>query len=313
MNPLSEPSSTSAKPGGKPAAVIRAIRPPQWSKNLLVFVPMFMAHAWADADRWRAAVLTFVLWSLVASLGYVVNDLLDVRSDRLHPRKASRPFASGALSVGAGVGIGAALLVGALALTLVLPLTVGLLAGVYLATTLAYSTYLKRKMIVDVLVLAGLYTLRLLAGGAAADVALSPWLLAFSMFLFLSLALVKRYAELREVVQMQATVNARRGYQADDLPVLLGVGPASGYIAVLIAALYLNSRTVTELYAHPMVLWGVCPLLLYWITRMWLLAHRGRMDDDPLTFAGRDRVTYIVAVLAVATVIAATRQWSWAG
>jgi len=291
-------------------AVVQAVRPGQWAKNVLVFVPLILAHAWADPQRWRAAGLTFIAWSLLASLGYVVNDLLDRESDRRHPRKSSRPFASGALSLPAGLGIVTVLAAGAGGLLAVLPNTVAVLAGVYLAATISYSAYLKRKLLVDVLVLAGLYALRLIVGGAAVDVPLSMWLIAFSVFLFLSLAMLKRYAELRETASSDTTPNRRRGYRAEDLPILLSAGPASGYIAVLVASLYLNSEAVRELYRHPPVLWAMSPLLLYWITRMWFLAHRGRVDDDPLTFASRDGITYVVVALGAVVIYAASVGWS---
>ncbi len=308
MTQIDSRSPTTPRPGPIRSAW-QALRPQQWVKNVLVFVPIIAGHQWHDAWRWSAAVLTFAAFCLVASLGYVVNDLLDRESDRAHPRKATRPFASGALSGRAGVILAAALLAAAVALMSRLPVTVAVLAATYLATALGYSALLKRMVFVDVLTLAGLFTLRLLAGSAAAQVPPSTWLLAFCVFLFLSLALIKRYAELRESAANHCPANVRRGYVADDLPVLLTVGATSGYIAVLIAALYLSSDVVTQLYAHPPVLWAICPMLLYWITRLWFFAHRGQIDDDPLTFASRDFITYVVIGICAVVMAAASTPW----
>jgi 4-hydroxybenzoate polyprenyltransferase len=294
---------------GRVRAVVGALRPGQWSKNVLVFLPLILAHAWDDPARWRAAALAFCAWSLLASLGYVLNDLLDRESDRRHPRKCSRPFASGALSTGAGLGISVLLAAAGGGLLAALPRSVAVLAGVYLVVTVTYSAYLKRLLVVDVLVLAGLYTLRLIVGGAAVGVPLSMWLIGFSVFLFLSLAMLKRYAELRETARDEAAPNRRRGYRPQDLPILLSAGPASGYVAVLVVALYLNSEAVRQLYAHPPLLWAMSPLLLYWITRLWFLAHRGQVHDDPLAFASRDGTTYVVAALGAAVVYAASAGW----
>ena len=288
------------------ASLLRALRPHQWVKNVLVFVPMAMAHRLTDAETWLAAGLAFAAISLLASGTYIVNDLLDVEQDRLHPTKRNRPFASGALSVRTGwllapafIGLGLALGFG------VAPAFGGLL-GLYLVTTLAYSLDLKRRAVLDVVVLAGFYALRVLAGGAAADVPVSGWLLAFSMFFFLSLALAKRFAELRLIEADKAAANSRRGYEVGDAPLLAAAGLAAGYLAVLVLALYTTSPEVVSLYRRPQLLWLIGPLLLYWTTRLWLTAQRGHLDDDPILYAAKDPASYAVGALTAAVLLAAT-------
>ena len=286
-------------------AWLRALRPHQWLKNLLVFVPILAAHAITPATV-AAAAVAFVAFSLVASGVYVLNDLLDLPSDRAHPRKAARPLASGALPIVHGPALSAGLVVvGLLLAALVGPALVGVLA-LYLLATTAYSVYLKRKALLDVITLAGLYTARVLGGAAAAGLVVSQWLLAFSMFLFLALAIVKRHAELVDAVTNDQGDPRGRGYLAGDLPMLAALGAASGYIAVLVLALYTQTPQVQTLYAQPGWLWGVVALLLYWISRMLLVSHRGLMDDDPLVFAVRDRGSLVAGALAAALVIAAT-------
>ncbi len=291
-----------------PRAIVAAVRPHQWLKNLLVFVPIALAHRMGDADMMIRTVAGFVAFSLVASAGYIVNDLLDVESDRQHPRKRTRPFAGGTLSKRAGLVIIALAAGGGGVIAAGIgswPFAGWL--GLYLAMTITYSVYLKRKVIVDVLVLAGLYALRVLAGGAAADVAVSPWLIALSGFLFFSLALMKRYVELKMLDRMRVENSAGRGYRASDLNIVRSIGPASGYMAVLVLAIYMgNSQAVDQLYRRPQALWLVCPLLLYWVTRAWFLAERGQIDDDPVAFAIRDRMTWLIgACMVVLGVIAA--------
>ena len=283
---------------------VRALRPHQWLKNALVFVPVLAAHA-IDAAHLGAALLAFVAFSLVASGVYVLNDLLDLPSDRVHPRKRARPFASGALPVVHGLLLCPALVVaGALVALTAGWLLPGVLALYFLLTT-AYSLYLKRQALLDVVTLAGLYTLRVLGGAAAAGLAVSEWLLAFAMFLFLALAIIKRYAELVDAIASAQGDPRGRGYRSDDLAVLAGLGAAAGYSAVLVLALYTQTDKVQALYQQPALLWGVCALLLYWVSRMLLISHRGGMHDDPLVFAVQDRVSLVVFVLAGALVLAA--------
>jgi 4-hydroxybenzoate polyprenyltransferase/phosphoserine phosphatase len=289
-------------PAGRSAAMLRAIRPHQWSKNLLLFVPMLAAH---DPGALWQVLLGFIAFCLTASAVYVINDLVDLQADRAHPRKRKRPFAAGTLSAATGIGMSVGLLAAAVALGLFTgnPLFVGVLA-LYLAATFAYSLWLKRKLLVDVLMLAALYTVRIIAGGAAAGIVLSPWLLGLSMFLFLSLAAVKRQAELMDQLATGRD-SSGRAYTVDDLPILRGMALASGHAAVMVMALYISSDAVQTLYGRPWLLWLVCPLLLYWNLRMVMTAHRGRMTDDPIVFAARDRVSLMVVALTVAVAVLA--------
>ncbi|MFA7235531.1 MAG: UbiA family prenyltransferase [Phycisphaeraceae bacterium] len=295
-----------------PRSVLRLIRPQQWVKNVLVFVPLLLAHQTGDTTKVKDTLLAFVAFNLVASLGYIVNDLKDAGADRLHPRKRFRPLASGRLSVGAAVVTAVVLAATVAGLCFLLPRSVSEWLGAYLATTFAYSLYFKKKLIADMLVLAGLYTLRLLVGSAAARVDLSHWLLGLSMFLFLSLAVLKRYSELqlqRDAMEAsnKSSSLAGRAYGLQDLNILRVIGPTSGYVAVMVMALYVSSEKVLALYPSPHWLWLICPVLLYWITRMWLLAERGAIPDDPVAFAARDRVSYICVLLMLCIGIIASR------
>lgn len=309
--------AAAASPGSVAGSVLTALRPHQWVKNVLVIVPLVTSHQLTDPSKVLAALAAFVAFCLCASGGYVVNDLLDREADRAHPVKRRRPFASGRLSVSAGVVLAVALPLAAL----------GVAAGIgsarfvaalaaYCAVSLLYSAWLKQKLLLDVIVLAGLYTHRVIAGAVAIDVPLSPWLLAFSMFLFLSLAFVKRYAELTRADGLGAGSDiagasrsaSRRNYTPSDLGMIESVGPTGGYLAVLVLALYVNSDQVRTLYRNPAALWLLCPILMYWITRMWFIAKRRALDDDPIVFALRDRVSWGCGG-ATALVVAA--GWLW--
>jgi len=250
--------------------------------------------------------IAFLAFGMTASSAYVLNDLLDLTADRHHPRKRYRPFASGDLAPSAGFWLVPSLLVGAGVLAMLLPAAFSLVLIVYFAGTLAYSFQLKHHVMLDVMTLAGLYTLRLIAGVVAASVAPTFWLLAFSVFIFLSLALVKRHSEL-SVMQREGKQEARgRGYQVADLTILSAAGIASGYLAVLILALYVNSPEVLRLYRTPEAIWLLCFVLLYWVSRMWMITHRGDMHDDPIVFALTDGPSLVIGVLAGAIVIGAT-------
>lgn len=288
-------------------AWLRALRPHQWAKNALLFVPILAAHAWSNLEAVHATVLGFAAFCLCASGTYLLNDLLDLEADRAHPRKRLRPFASGVLHPGAGLAASAALVLIAFALAwITAPLLCALLAF-YAVLSLSYSFRIKKLVMLDVITLATLYTLRIIAGAAAARVEASFWLLAFSMFLFLSLAMVKRCAELHALIAEERTQTKGRGYHAEDLPVLQQLGGASGYLSVLVLALYINSSTSQQLYRHPQVLWMLCPLLLYWISRVWIITHRGGMHDDPVVFALRDRTSRWIGVAAAVAVALAVR------
>lgn len=268
---------------------LEALRPHQWLKNLLVFIPLLMAHQFVNLALVGQAMLAFLAFGLCASSAYLLNDLLDLPDDRKHPSKQQRPFAAGSISIVHGAMLIPGLLVAAFAVATLLPVKfIGVLAFYYIIT-LAYSLRLKRAALVDVLTLAGLYTIRIIAGAAAVSLAPSFWLMAFSMFLFLSLALVKRFTELLNLQQQNRTNLSGRGYTTIDLETVSQFGSTSAYIAVLVLALYINSNSVRVLYSHPEVIWLLCPLLLYMVTRIWLLARRNELHEDPVVFVIRDR------------------------
>lgn len=294
-----------ARPRFAAKAALRLIRPHQWAKNALVFVPMIAAHQFTLAALWHA-VLAFIAFSLIASATYVLNDLLDLNADRAHPRKRGRPLASGAVSLGQGTamvpllaaaGIGAALLSG-------LPL-LGTLAAYAIFTT-AYSLHLKRLVVIDICALAVLYTMRILAGSAATGIDASMWLLAFSTFFFFSLAAIKRLAELVDGVKAGRSGAHGRGYITEDLAVVSNIAVSAGLVSVLVLALYANSEQVQLLYHRPEMLWASCLVLMFWNSRIAILTQRGEMHDDPLVFAVRDRVSLVCGLLVGALALAGT-------
>jgi 4-hydroxybenzoate polyprenyltransferase len=289
--------------------LLRAMRPHQWLKNLLVFVPILTSHALLHGPSWWGGLLAFAAFCAAASGIYLVNDLLDLAADRAHPAKRHRPFAAGTAPPAWGIGLGAALLALAGAL--------GWLAGIavviaaYAAASMAYSLALKRQPLVDVFTLAGLFTIRLFGGGEATGHSLSLWLLAFSSFLFLSLALVKRVAELREsTARTPEQAVAGRGYGPADLGMLQLFGVCAAFAASLVLALYVQHEAATGRFAAPGLLWGIVPLVLLWSCRMWLSTARGYMHHDPILYAARDRVTWAIA-LAVVAVMLAARTGLW--
>ena len=287
-----ESRSSSAKTWAK------SLRLHQWLKNLLIFVPLFAAHKLGSPELVIAAIIAFLTFGLCASSVYLLNDLLDLEDDRHHPVKRMRALASGALPLMWGLGLLPLLFVGAFVVgRILLPWRFCVVLLGYYALTLAYSMYLKRQVMVDVVVLAMLYTIRIVAGTAAIQGHLTFWLLAFSMFIFLSLALVKRYAELHSLKGRGLVKTRGRGYVASDLSLISSLGTSSGYLAVLVLALYIQDGKTASLYRHPQVIWLACPLLLYWVSRTWVIAHRGLMHDDPIVFAARDRVSLAVVAL----------------
>ena len=287
-------------------ALMKGVRAYHWAKNLLVFVPLLTAHVYLDAPSAAASVLAFIAFSLVASSVYLANDLVDLQDDRRHPTKRARPIASGELPIAAALALVPVLLAAAAAVAALLPWGFGALLLAYVATNLAYSLALKRAALIDVFVLAGLYTLRILAGAAAIEVPVSHWLLAFSLFAFLSLALAKRYVEVANVASRDEERVGGRGYLASDGALLGMLGTASGYLSVLVFALYITSPQVVMLYSSPSVLWFAVPLLLYWISRVWFLAERGVLHEDPLLFALHDPPSYATGALILALMVAAT-------
>ncbi len=285
------------KPRPSFATILKALRIPQWIKNILIFLPLAAAQKILDPALILPACLAFLCFSLCASGLYLFNDLLDLPADRRHPKKKERPFASGSLPIHIGLLGHPLLIIGSFLLAwLTLPLAFLNILILYAVTTITYSIYLKKLMMVDVLTLAGLYTLRVLAGGVAVGISVSSWLLAFSLFFFLSLAFAKRHGELqiRKVSTYQGI--ERRAYIGGDKEILGTMGTISGYMSVLVLALYINGQEVLSSYQNPEILWLTCPLLLYWISRTWLLAHRGNLDDDPLVVAFRDPRSYFIAM-----------------
>jgi 4-hydroxybenzoate polyprenyltransferase len=287
------------------AAALRALRPHQWSKNLLVFVPLVAAHRVMEVAAVATSVAAFVSFCLLASAAYLLNDLLDLPADRAHPRKRLRPLASGALPIPVGAILLALCVAGGAIVACALPPAFQSTMAAYFLLTVAYSMSLKRVAILDLVSLALLYTTRIVAGGFALATPVSFWLLAFAMFLFFSLALVKRYAEL-VLLENGSDPVPGRGYAGHDLEVILAIGSASAMVSALVLALYINGESAKNLYARPEMLWMLCPILLYWISRVWLLAARGKMHDDPIVFALRDRASYAVAGLGALVVYLAT-------
>ncbi|HEY9050676.1 MAG TPA: UbiA family prenyltransferase [Gammaproteobacteria bacterium] len=289
------------------AVLARAFRVHQWVKNVLVFVPLLMAHRFHEPMLLSKAVLAYIAFCLCASSVYLLNDMMDIDDDRHHRSKKNRPIASGELPIVAALLLFPLLFVLGFGLALFsVSVSFAWLLGLYYALTLAYSFSLKRQMMIDVIVLAGLYTSRIAGGAFAINVELSFWLITFSVFVFLSLALVKRYAELLVLQGSGAEAIKGRGYCVDDLPTLLSLGTASAYLSVLVMALYLDTDKVADLYTRPYILWLLCPIMLYWIGRIWMITHRGQMHDDPIVFAIKDPVSRYTAVCMALTLFLAS-------
>ena len=278
-----------------PRTHLKAIRLHQWLKNLLVFVPMLMAHQF-DLETVGRAVLAFLSFSLCASSVYVTNDLLDLQNDRTHARKKFRPLASGLMPHSNAILLAILLLGGAFIIGALLPPAFLVMLSVYLVTTFSYSVYLKRIALVDVSILAVLYTIRIFAGGLAVGIQVSEWLMAFSVFFFLFLAIVKRYTELGDSLRNNKPVSKGRGFVVEDLPILGSFAAAAGNTSVLVLALYTTNENVSLLYRSPELLWGASLLLLFWINRMLFMSHRGLVHDDPIIFAATDRVSIGIGV-----------------
>lgn len=291
---------------------IKAMRLHQWAKNALLFVPLITAHELSHFEAIAAVLVAFVSFGMCASGTYIINDLFDLDADRHHKKKRFRPFAAGTLTATQGVAGCSLMLATGLGLALLLPWTFQGALVAYIIVTLLYSFRLKRVASLDVLLLAGLYTLRVVAGAFAAQLELSFWLLAFSMFVFLCLALVKRVAELIELKAQHADSQAGtskakgREYSIDDIPILQMLGASSGYLAVLVLALYINSPEVSDLYSTPQLLWLIAPLMLLWVTRLWMVTARGYMNEDPILFAIKDPETWVTAAITAAILFVAT-------
>ncbi|HXS13497.1 MAG TPA: UbiA family prenyltransferase [Acidobacteriaceae bacterium] len=294
---------------------LRAVRLHQWAKNVLIFVPLLLAHLW-NLPAFCAAGVAFLSFGLCASATYIINDLLDLEADRKHPRKRKRPFAAGDLSAAAGMAAVIVLMCASLALAISLPRIVRsvpgsgtsgsygflLWLGIYTVTTLTYSLYLKRVVLLDVFVLSGLYTVRILAGAAAAQIGLSPWLAGFSVFFFLSLAFVKRFSELEGLRERGGSISTGRGYHVNDLEQLRALGTGSMFASVVVMTLYINNSENKLLYHHMARLWLVVPVLLLWLSQVWMLASRGQMHDDPVVWAITSRRSLILGLVMAAVV-----------
>lgn len=278
--------------------LLKAMRPHQWAKNVLVFLPLFFAHVYLDIGQMLTALVMFFAFSLAASGIYLINDLLDIEADRKHKTKKKRPFAAGKLSPVTGVVASGALVLGSLLLCFFAlnPLSM-LVLVVYLIITSLYSFMLKNYSTIDVITLTILYTIRIIAGGVAVGVVLSPWLINFSLFFFLSLAYMKRYIEIARSETKGGKLLSGRNYLADENPVIMTIGIVNGGISVFILTMYLVDPKVIAAYASPTLLWLICPLMLFWIYRAWMWAKRGKIDDDPVVFAIKDKISLLTAVL----------------
>ncbi len=282
-----------------------ALRAYQWLKNLLVFVPIVTSQQFTEPLLLENALIMFACFSAVASFGYIVNDLLDLQSDRGHQSKQNRPFASGALSAKQGMLIGGCLLFIALACSTFLPTACSWILLGYLLLTTVYSVYLKTKVMIDVVSLGGLFTLRVIGGAAAIETELSFYLLSFSIFLFSSLGMVKRYAELHNLKVANKLSARGRSYRVEDMAPVRIIGISLGYMSVFIMGLYINSPLITQYYSNPKVIWLLLPLLTYWLGRLWILANRGEVNEDPLIFAVKDRTSLLVAALSAVILLIA--------
>jgi len=289
-------------------AIFRALRPHQWSKNLLLVVPAIAAQIWMQPDVIQALVFACIAFSLTASGGYIVNDLIDLDADRRHPEKQFRPFASGQIPVSWGLVMGPALLLSGIAVAYgAVNIQFGTIVVIYALLSAAYSRWIKRILLLDVMLLAGFYAVRLVAGGAAVNVEVSSWLLAFSMFFFLSLAFAKRLMEFDLSSAQDLSSNSARPYTSVDRDAFRTIGPTCGLLSILVLALYISSDTVQAIYGQPQVLWLVCPLLLYWVLRVWFIALRGDLHHDPVVFALRDKGSYAVATAILIVLFLASR------
>ena len=284
----------------------RALRVHQWVKNLLIFVPLLASHNILQLELIGQAVLAFLSMSFCASSVYVVNDLSDVESDRRHHSKQRRPFASGELPIPVGLLMAPLLAAGGIALSLMLPPMATAILLCYVLLSAAYTYWLKQKLLADVITLAGLYTLRIIEGGAATSLLVSPWLLMFSLFLFLSLAFIKRVAEMIHLAGTTQHGAAGRGYFVEDTGTLANLGIASGFLSCLVLSLYISSESVRQLYTHPAWLWVLVPLLLFWVSRLWVITMRGAMTDDPIVYLSKDTRTYATIALSIMILMLAT-------
>ena len=282
----------------KVSPYIKAARPYQWVKNILVFLPAFAAHQ-IGPETLTNGMLAFLAFSLIASSVYITNDLLDLSADRAHPRKKTRPFASGDVPIAHGFWMASLLMLLGLLVASFLGIKFLFVIVLYWCLTTLYSLYLKRQIVLDICVLAGLYTIRIVAGGVASEILLSVWLLVFSTFFFFFLAAIKRQAELVDVANRGLSKASGRSYRVTDLPLLSTISIVAGYLSVLVSMLYVNSPAVLVLYQFPHALWGLCSIMLFWVTHVVFITHHGSMNDDPIVFAFKDRTSQVCALLVL--------------
>ena len=282
---------------------LKALRPHQWMKNVLVFLPMLAAHR-LNAETFVLALLAFATFGFFSSSVYILNDFIDLSADRAHPRKKVRAFASGRVPMSHGTRMAAALILLGTVFAVALGWKFALVMLSYFLLATAYSLHLKRRIVIDIFTLAGLYSIRIVAGGVATEIPLSVWLLTFSAFFFLALAAVKRQTELIDMAKRGVPMASGRGYHVDDLPIISMIAIGAGYVSVLVLAFYVNSPAVLELYSRPQALWGVCAVQAYWITRTVMVAHRGAMHDDPIIYAAGDRTSQVCLGFVFAFILA---------
>jgi 4-hydroxybenzoate polyprenyltransferase len=286
---------------------VRALRAHQWIKNVLIYIPLITSHRLMHGTLLLDATVGVILFSLCCSAQYILNDIADLDSDRSHPTKRRRPFASGAFSIRAGLLGSLVLLAVSLGTALAISRVLFVLLSVYFILSLSYSLYLKRVLLLDVFVLSGLYTYRIIVGLLVTHVEFSEWLISFALFLFLSMAFSKRATELRSAAR--STAISGRDYEPEDLAQVNIFGVCSAFLSAVVFILYLQSDRVRELYKQPQLLWLLSPVYLYWISRIWMLTSRGKVHEDPVLFVLKDRTTYLVCLVAGAIMLAATSSW----
>jgi 4-hydroxybenzoate polyprenyltransferase len=288
-------------------SLLQSMRIYQWVKNTLIFVPLITSHRFLEVGLLVRGAIAFLSLSLCASAIYILNDVFDLHSDRNHPTKRKRPLASGSLSISTAL-VSVPLLFGTgILVSLLLPWTTTAPVLVYAAMSLAYVFRLKQMLLADVVALALLYTVRIVIGGVATSLLVSPWLLGFSLFLFISFAFSKRVAEM---IRASGSTRRRlpgRSYLVDDIPTVACLGALSGYLACLVLSFYINSRAVFAIYRHPVWLWLLLPLMLYWVGRIWVLTMRGHMSDDPIIFVFKDAATRWAFFAAAVILLLATK------
>ena len=292
---------------------LRALRIQQWAKNTLLFVPLLTAFSFVELDKVAVSIVAFVAFSLAASATYLANDLWDLQSDRAHPRKRQRALASARISISSAITVATGALIVAMLLASVVSHSFLLILILYVALTSLYTWVVKQHVLMDVVMLSLLYTLRIIAGSIAIEVMTSSWLLAFSVFVFLSLALVKRCAELVDLKRAGQDAASGRDYSVGDLIVLWPLGVGAALCSVVVFGLFISAPETQERYASPEILWLVAVGLIYWLSRLWMTTARGEMHDDPLTFAVGDRGSRITIVLIIVTMLIAHYvKWEWA-